>query len=153
MKMIEGYLILDIYKENQKFSFVILILTMLMTLNELKIKVRRNNADVHWTSLNHHREYANTASTELVDITIRNLHSFKWEFLERRKWVLGTIASVLFACLMLIALLSAKNNRFNSLSMELFSNNPLQLQIHRLQLQIFEREKWGKMCFTYPQRK
>lgn len=45
--MIEGYLILDIYKENQKFSFVILILTMLMTLNELKIKVRRSNADVH----------------------------------------------------------------------------------------------------------
>lgn len=45
--MIEGYLIPDIYKENRKFSFVILILTMLMTLNELKIKVRRNNADVH----------------------------------------------------------------------------------------------------------
>lgn len=47
MKMIEGYLFLDIYRETQNFSFVVLILTMLMTSNELKIKVRKNYADFH----------------------------------------------------------------------------------------------------------
>lgn len=71
MKMIEGYLFLNIYKTPQNFSFIVLILIVLMTSNELKIKVRRNNIDLHRMSLNHHREYANTVSTELVEIAIR----------------------------------------------------------------------------------